>query len=403
MANLQGYGAAAVGNMLNHYTRHEGDPDQTRYRYANQNIDRTRTRLNYVVGEERADPRAFVQRQIDRADVKPRDGENATNVISDWVITLPKNERLEGREREFFQVAYDHLTERVPEGLVVGAYVHMDENQPHMHFCFVPLAHTPVMTNDKAHPLLNKDGSVKRDKKGTVRYKRVPVRGEDGKPVYRTSFAQSKVFDRKAMRDFHPALERAMQEHFGFEVGVLLDEEQKAEKALSNVPQADIDRARKAITEPAEREAARIVEEARQKAFEMAQKADLAEARLRSLEGLVDEQSERLECLRQRADGVERDVEELRPIAAEVRRFEAAGRREKGAILDSIAAACDGLARRCREAVERLERELARLKAKAAPSFAQMMAEATRAEATRAAALQRDPAPTQRRGLSHGR
>lgn len=401
MANLQGYGAAAVGNMLNHYTRHEGDPDQAKYRYANQNIDRTRTRLNYVVGKERKDPRAFVRRQIARADVKPRDGENATNVISDWVITLPKNERLEGREREFFQVAYEHLTKRVPEWLVVGAYVHMDENQPHMHFCFVPLANTPVMTNDKAHPLLNKDGSVKRDKKGTVRYKRVHVRDADGKPVYRTSFAQSKVFDRKAMREFHPALEKAMEEHFGFEVGVLLDEEQKAEKALSNVPQEDIDRARKAITEPAEREAARIVEEARQKASEAAQKAAEAEARLQSLEGLADEQNERLERLRQAADGVERDVEGLRPIAAEVRRFEVAGRREKGAILDSIAASCDGLARRFREAAERLERELARLKAKAAPSIKDVMAAAERS--AKAYNERHAPVPTQRRGWSQGR
>lgn len=400
MANLQGYGAAAVGNMLNHYTRHAGDPDQTKYRYANQNIDRTRTRLNYVVGKERADPRAFVQHQIDRVDVKPRDGEKSTNVISDWVITLPKNERLEGREREFFQVAYDHLTDRVPEWLVVGAYVHMDENQPHMHFCFCPVAKTPVMTNDKRRPLLNKDGSVKRDKKGTVRYKRVPVRGEDGKPVYRTSFAQSKVYDRKAMREFHPALEKAMEEHFGFEVGVLLDEEQKAEKALSNVPQADIDRARKAITEPAEREAARIVEEARQRASEMAQKADEAEARAIAAEGLADEQAARLESLQGAADGVERDVEELRPIAAEVRRFEAAGRREKGAILDSIAASCDGLARRCRAAVERIEQKVAELMRRNAPSINDVMAGAERA--AKALAANRAPV-TQRRGLSQGR
>lgn len=41
MANLQGYGTNSVGNMLNHYTRHAGDPEQTKYRYANQDIDQT--------------------------------------------------------------------------------------------------------------------------------------------------------------------------------------------------------------------------------------------------------------------------------------------------------------------------------------------------------------------------
>jgi len=90
MANLQGYGTNSVGNMLNHYTRHAGDPEQTKYRYANQDIDQTRTHLNYAIFA-RDDPAAFVQSKIDEVDVKPKGGDKATNVISDWVITLPKN------------------------------------------------------------------------------------------------------------------------------------------------------------------------------------------------------------------------------------------------------------------------------------------------------------------------
>ena len=60
MANLQGYGTGSVGNMLNHYTRHAGDPEQTKYRYANQDIDPARTHLNYAIFA-REDPAAFVQ------------------------------------------------------------------------------------------------------------------------------------------------------------------------------------------------------------------------------------------------------------------------------------------------------------------------------------------------------
>ena len=59
-------------------------------------------------------------------------------------------------------------------------------------------------------------------------------------------------------------------------------------------------------------------------------------------------EEDRLECLRQRADGVARDVAELRPIAADVRGWEAAGKAERGAILDRICAKCDGLASRIR-------------------------------------------------------
>lgn len=78
------------------------------------------------------------------------------------------------------------------------------------------------------------------------------------------------------------------------------------------------------------------------------------ERRLSDVRMQVGEETDRLECLRQRADGVARDVAELEPIAADVRRFEGAGRAERGAILDSIAARCAGAARAARAAIEEL-------------------------------------------------
>ena len=407
MANLQGYGAAAVPNMLNHYTRHAADPNQAQFRYANQNIDPERTHLNYQIGVVREDPRSFVRSFVDAADSKPKE---TTNVISDWVITLPKNERLKGREREFFECAYKHLTERVPENLIVGAFVHMDENQPHMHFCFVPRVLTPKMTNDKSRPLRDAKGNVKRDKKGTVRYERVPVVDAEGKPVMRTGFGQTKVYDRKAMKRFHPDLERAMERHFGFTVGIELTEEQQTEQALSNVPQEQMDRARAAIVEPAQAQAEEIVRQAERKAAEAlrraqereeraAQAVKQAQGRVDALAAQADEQAERLESLRQETDGAARDVGELEPIAAEVRRFESAGRREKGAVLDSIRARCDGLASRCRAAAKRICREVERRLRPYQPSLAELAADAR--AASRALNEGREVAPS--RGWSQER
>ena len=391
MANLQGYGVDAVGNMLNHYTRHAGDPNQDKYRYANQDIDKSRTHLNYALAQ-RSDPQEFVRRQIERVDVKPKGGAKATNVISDWVITLPKNPALKGREKEFFEVAYEHLLEQVPKRLVVGAWVHMDENQPHMHFCFCPVAKTAVTVNDKAHPLKDAKGNVKRDKKGTVRYRRVQARDAEGKPVYRTSFAQTKVYTRDRMKKFHPSLEKAMERHFGFRVGIELDESQKAEKALSGVPQEALDVARAAIVEPAQQEADRIVAAAQEKAAALLQDAeerkaelvtqiadkegDLAELdnKLSDVQMDIEEEQDRLECLRQRADGVARDVGELRPIVAEVRSWEAAGKAERGAILDRVAAQCDGLAGRVRAAVAGLRLKVEELRERIAAPMRQRQA-----------------------------
>lgn len=364
--------------MLNHYTRHAGVPEQTKYRYANQDIDQTRTHLNYAIFA-RDDPAAFVQSKIDGVDVKPKGGDKATNVISDWVITLPKNPALTGREREFFQTAYDHMLETVPEKLVVGAWVHMDENQPHMHFCFCPVVHTAVMTNDKSRPLLDAQGQVKRDKKGTPRYERVQVRDAAGKPVYRSSFGQTKVYTRARMKKFHPDLEKAMEGHFGFKVGIELED--KGEKLLSDLKQPDYIKAKETISRQQSRiralEAKEVetrgklgaltdeVEKKRSQSADIDLEIGGKTGELDDLRNEIEQKildlvaakaeceavSQRLECLRQRADGVARDVAELRPIAAEVRGWEAAGKAERGAILDNIAVKCDGLASRIRTAV----------------------------------------------------
>ena len=378
MANLQGYGTNSVGNMLNHYTRHAGDPEQTKYRYANQDIDQTRTHLNYAIFA-RDDPAAFVQSKIDGVDVKPKGGDKATNVISDWVITLPKNPALIGREREFFQTAYDHMLKTVPEKLIVGAWVHLDENQPHMHFCFCPVVHTAVMTNDKSRPLLDAQGQVKRDKKGTPRYERVQVRDAAGKPVYRSSFGQTKVYTRARMKKFHPDLEKAMEGHFGFKVGIELED--KGEKLLSDLKQPDYIKAKETMSRQQSRimalEAKEVetrgklgaltdeVEKKRSQSADIDLEIGGKTGELDDLRNEIEQKildlaaakaeceavSQRLESLRQREREVAGDVAELRPIAAEIGRWEAAGKAERGAILDNIVVKCDGLASRIRAGV----------------------------------------------------
>ena len=76
-----------------------------------------------------------------------------TKPLADLVVTMPKG--FEGGVGEFFRAAYGFLRDRVGDGRIVSAYVHLDEPgaQPHMHFAFVPIVESAVMTNDKAHPL----------------------------------------------------------------------------------------------------------------------------------------------------------------------------------------------------------------------------------------------------------
>lgn len=244
MANLAGYSKSGYEAMINHYTRHQDDPEQTKWKYKNQTIDPDRTFLNYAIQPQRT-PKNFVQAAIDSVDTSVRTGKKATNVLSDWIITLPKNDLLEGREKEFFEQTFEFMKTKVPEDLIVGGYVHMDETSPHMHFAFVPLVTTQAMTNDKSRPLRDGQGKILKDKKGTVRYERVPKLDAEGNPILRRSFGQSKIFNRRAMENFHPQLEKALSDHFGFKVGIELEDE--GEKLLSSLNQPEYIKAKQAL------------------------------------------------------------------------------------------------------------------------------------------------------------
>lgn len=244
MANLAGYSKSGYEAMINHYTRHQDDPEQTKWKYKNQTIDPDRTFLNYAIQPQRT-PKNFVQAAIDSVDTPVRTGKKATNVMSDWIITLPRNDRLEGREKEFFEQTFEFMKTKVPEDLIVGGYVHMDETSPHMHFAFVPLVTTQAMTNDKSRPLRDGQGKILKDKKGTVRYERVPKLDAEGNPILRRSFGQSKIFNRRAMENFHPQLEKALSDYFGFKVGIELEDE--GEKLLSSLNQPEYIKAKQAL------------------------------------------------------------------------------------------------------------------------------------------------------------
>lgn len=297
MAHLEGFPASAVGAMAAHWTRHDGDPDQARHTYRNQSIDPERTKYNYTLlakAEDAAGISAIVRRAIEEADVKPREGEKGTNVLSSVVVTLPDERKLVGREREFFEACAEYIKEKVGEDRFIGAWVHMDETTPHVHIVFVPTVETPVMTNDKSKPLLwtERDmkrnpehvaGTPKRDSKGTVRYERVPVLGDDGRPVMRKSFGQGKIFDRAALKAFHPELEARLEARFGFRCGVQLSAEEHAERTYT-----DLETFKRAAR--ARSDAERAAEEARAERDELA-------ARVEAAQPQVAEALDRLECV----------------------------------------------------------------------------------------------------------
>lgn len=135
MANCAKYTKGAMGHMFKHYER--GKDDSGKYvRFGNQQIDLSRTHLNYNLAPER-NQLDFIQNRLKEVNVMKR---KDVNVMCSWVVTAPKELPAE-HHREFFERTYSFLRKRYSpdEKNIISAYVHMDEVTPHMHFAFIPV------------------------------------------------------------------------------------------------------------------------------------------------------------------------------------------------------------------------------------------------------------------------
>ena len=351
MAHIAKYKATSVGHMLAHYRRDASSLERD-------NIDPNRVKNDLVVGHytnkdgklvvgrvraREGEPNwGTVERRIERVnEAQKTAGKRATRkdavVMADVVVTLPDNVR-KGDEDRFFRLTYWYLSNKFGIDNMMGGYVHKDE--------------------------VLKDGTPARD------HMHVPFT-----PILDGRFNYKKMCPRSFYQSMHKELGDYLERRMGYRPAIELDEETRAQRVYTDKA-VDIDKVRgavdRAVVQPAEDEAARIVAAAKEEAAALlneaeARKAELVaqiadkEGDLADLDNQLDDvkldiedEQDRLECLRQRADGVARDVEELRPIAAEVRRYEGAGRAERGTILDSIAARCAGAARAARAAIEEL-------------------------------------------------
>lgn len=344
MAHIAKYKAPSVGHMLAHYRRDRSSLERD-------NIDPERIKNDLVVGHYtnkdgklvvgRVEPRegepnwGTVESRIERVNkAQKAAGKRATRkdavVMADVVVTLPDNVR-KGDEDRFFRLTYWYLSKKFGIENMMGGYVHKDE--------------------------VLKDGTPARD------HMHVPFT-----PILDGRFNYKKMCPRSFYQSMHKELGDYLEGSMGYRPAIELDEETRAQRVYTD-KSVDIDKVRgavdRAVVQPAEEEAARIVADAQARADALVRDAETrrdelvaqvadGERRLADVRMQVDEEIDRLECLRQRADGVARDVAELEPIAADVRRFEGAGRAERGAILDSIAARCAGAARAARAAIEEL-------------------------------------------------
>jgi predicted nucleic acid-binding Zn-ribbon protein len=295
VAHIAKYKASAVGKLCAHYNRWQGidNPNVSR-----ENIDKSRTHLNYTLGVYEKDGKRFIGKvrgsaswatvkgRIDAVNARAKaEGKRATRkdavVMADMVVTLPPNVPPEDAYK-FFWNSYQYIADRVGRGNLMGGYVHMDETTPHMHVPFTPIL--------------------------------------DGR------FNYKKMCDRKFYQTFHKGLGDRLEQKMGYRPEVELSEETRAQRVYTSRTK-DIDKVRgavdRAVVQPAEDEAARIVAAAREEAAALlndaeARKAelvteiadkegDLAEldSQLEDVKLDIEDEQDRLECLRQEVEEME--------------------------------------------------------------------------------------------------
>lgn len=392
MAHIAKYKAPSVGHMLAHYRRDESSLERD-------NIDQSLTKRNVTFGHVTNDQGGVVVRS--GVDLKPNwdtvnariqtvnaraaaTGKRATRkdavVMADLVVTLPKNVPPRDSDK-FFAYTYMWLGKKLGRDNLMGGFVHRDEWRTR---------------------------KVKDEKTGEVRVERTGEHVRDHMhapftPILDGRFNYKQMVPRSFYKTMHKELGDFLEQKLGYRPEVELEAKTVADKVASKLDHGELDAMQSEIIDPAKVEAERIVAAARAQAATIVRDAEMRKAELvtqiadkegdlaeldNQLDDVrmdIEDEQDRLECLRQRADGVARDVAELRPIAADVRGWEAAGKAERGAILDRIAARCAGAARAARAAIEELGDRIWALMRPRKPKTEQRSPDDVMREATEAA------------------
>ena len=351
--------------------------DRRAHTYAN-DVDQSGRHVGYLcrAGDESPVPlEQAIERRMGELNTKRKIRDNQVRAMG---FIVSSNDALDEKDaREFLDRSVQWFGARYGYENLLAAQIHLDEGTPHAHIWIAP-----VIRGEDGHDRLcakelfapdkrrkNADGKWEVTAQGTMSrlqedfweqvakpygYER-PMRHELRAKGYRSLDAYKvQVGTTRALKSEIETLEGARDKA---KHGAMT-----AKRELDGLEQLRVESHVKLGAVTAK------VDEKRAQAAEIDRKIAEKMAELDRLDGEIGEKIElrnevgeslqveqrRLESLRRGTRAVARDVEELRPVAAEIGRWEAAGKAERGAILDSIAARCAGAARAARAAIEEL-------------------------------------------------
>lgn len=302
--------------------------DRRAHTYAN-DVDQSGRHVGYLcrAGDESPVPlEQAIERRMGELNTKRKIRDNQVRAMG---FIVSSNDALDEKDaREFLDRSVQWFGARYGFENLLAAQIHLDEGTPHAHIWIAP-----VIRGEDGHDRLCAKELFAPDKRR---------KNADGKWEVTAQGTMSRL-----QEDFWEQVAKP----YGYERPLRHELRAKGYRSLDAYKvQVGTTRALKAdLTALEERRDEKAEEVAR-----MDSEVSGARAELDAVRAGIQRESARLESLRRGTRAVERDVEELRPIAAEVRRWEDAGRAERGTILDSIAARCAGAARAARAAIEEL-------------------------------------------------
>lgn len=351
--------------------------DRRAHTYAN-DVDQSGRHVGYLcrAGDESPVPlEQAIERRMGELNTKRKIRDNQVRAMG---FIVSSNDALDEKDaREFLDRSVQWFGARYGYENLLAAQIHLDEGTPHAHIWIAP-----VIRGEDGHDRLcakelfapdkrrkNADGKWEVTAQGTMSrlqedfweqvakpygYER-PLRHELRAKGYRSLDAYKvQVGTTRALKSEIETLEGARDKA---KHGAIA-----AKRELDGLEQLRVESHVKlgAVTAKVDEKQAQAAEIDRRIAEKMAEidrlDGEIGEKlELRNEVGdEIQRESARLESLRRGTRAVARDVEELRPVAAEIGRWEAAGRAERGTILDSITARCAGAARAARAAIEEL-------------------------------------------------
>lgn len=138
MAHMQKFNSSSAAHIIGHCERERSKEGYLKYR-NNSYINESRTQYNQSFpAKDTGSGKQRLQQRL--AEVAPKRRKDAVIMI-DWVVTLPEqlSDASGTAVARFFNTVLNFMSDRYGEKNLVGAYLHVDETTPHLHYCFVPV------------------------------------------------------------------------------------------------------------------------------------------------------------------------------------------------------------------------------------------------------------------------